>query len=361
MVNPFGFHTLLDKFSERANTPSNLPLVNTAVLASLAAHDRLTTENIAIFSFQSATPSQEYVNPIQFGELQPLDEHARALPERRIIPDRYTSGAPLYMAGTAIGETWLARQGQTIQGVADTLANALRADLNWRTRQMFAASLQAADFTFFDKYGAGEMTAKPFANNDVIKYAVTSDVGAATDNHLLGQAALITDAANPLPGLATKIREHPENTGDILIFASDSLLPAIRNLSMFYAVADPNITAALTNARLSGTAPSTPVGEVVGYVGGDTRAWIVRWERLNTVGTGNYIHALSTGGPRPLVERINPDVPGFGLADIRQDYPYYERQYVRMSGFGVWSRTSAAWLQIGSATFSTPTGYGREN
>lgn len=364
MIHPYGFHNLLDRFAERASTTTNLPLVNTAVAAALDAHERLTTRNIDIFSFQSATPSREYENPLEYGELQPLDEHARALPERSITPDRYTSGVPLYLAGTAIGETWLLRREQTIQQIATTLGNALRKDANWRTRQMFAGMLQADNFTFFDKYGAGEVTARPFANGDAITYAVNSDVGTKTDNHLLGQVAAITDAANPLPALANTIREHPENTGDVLIFASTSQLPAIRNLSLFYAVADPNITAALTNARLTGSVPTTPVGKVVGYVGGDTQAWIVQWDRLNTVGTGNYLLALSNGGPKALVERINPAVVGFGLADERNDYPYYERQYVRMCGFGVWSRTAAAWLQMGSATFTTPTApttYAREN
>lgn len=358
MAIPFGFHRLTDKFSQLAS--ANLQEVNDAVAASLRVHDEA-TRALGIFSFQTPIATQAYVNPIESSELQPLDEHARALVELSVRPDRYTVGLPLYAAGTAIGETFMVRRRQTVEGVANALANALLADDNWRVRQFYTGLFQAADYTYFDEGGVGDAIVKPLANGDAIRYAVNTSAGAKTDNHLLGQAAAISDAANPLPNLANTIREHPDNTGDILIYCSDAQAVTIRALALFYPIADPNITAALTNARLSGTAPSTPVGTVIGYVGGDTRAWIVIWPRLNSVGTGQYLIAVSTGGNRPLAERVDPAIPGFGLADERNNYPYYERQYIRVAGFGAWNRTAAAILQIGSATYAVPVGFAREN
>lgn len=361
MAVPFGFHRLTDQ--QLGILAADIPnVINAAVDEALRAHDDRTTRALGIFSFQTTIASQAYENPIEYGELQPLDEHGRALPERSARGDRYTVGLPIAMHGTAVGETWLHRRKLTGQGVADAMANAMRRDLNTRTRQMYSGLFQAADYTFFDEIGgAGDLVVKPLANGDAIRYPVTTSVGVKQDNHLLAQNAPISDAANPLPGAAATIREHPDNTGPVLIFCSTDQAAAIRNLSLYYAVADPNIVAALTNARLGATAPAVPVGEVIGYISGTTRAWVVLWDRLDTIGTGNYLIVMSQNGPRPVAERIDPAVPGFGLADTREDYPYYERQYLRMSGFGAWNRTGAVILQIGAPTYSVPAGFVREN
>lgn len=356
----YGFHRLADRLNDLAATPNSIPAVNAAADAAINAHNAALNAVLTQFAFQTPIAQQPYVDRTRSGSLQPLDEHGRALPRRLTVGEKYTIGLPLYTVGDAVGETWLTQRHQTIQGVNDTIADIANSDLNWLAEQLFSSLFRAADSTFFDdEYG--QLTIKPLANGDAVRYPVRTSVGAKTDTHLLAQSAAIDETNNPLSALAKTIREHPDNAGDVLIFAGQSQVASIRQLGLFFEVADPAITAAISASRLSATAPATPFGTVVGYYSGDARAWIVQWDRLDEVGNGGYLIALSTGGPRPIAQRIDPAVLGLALADTRQDYPYYERQYVRRAGFGAWNRTGAAIMQIGSATYAVPSRYEREN
>jgi hypothetical protein len=48
---------------------------------------------------------------------------------------------------------------------------------------------------------------------------------------------------------------------------------------------------------------------------------------------------------------------GFSQVATREDYPFWEAQYVRWAGFGSWNRVGAAVMRIGNASYAIPSNY----
>ena len=355
-----GFISLEDQ-KLRQLAADNPEIVNQAAKAALDAHNVVINEALARLSFRTTAHTQLFQDNSRSGELQPLDQYARAVPRRVPLGGEYTVGLPLIGAGDAVGQVFLARLEATVQDVNDTIVDFQNSHLNWLRRQLLSAFFQNVDWAYTDRrYGTYPVVG--LANGDQVRYPVTTSVGATTDNHYLAQAAAISDAANPFTTLVSEIKEHPENTGDIMVFVSAAQMPAISNLSFYYTYTDPALSVGIDTTRLTGPAPTPPFGAVMGYyTSGITRCWVVQWDALNEVGSGDYLFALPANGPRPIAQRIH-DVTrlgDLGPLDTRADYPYYEQQYGVFTGFGGWNRVAGAVMRIGNATYAVPDGYER--
>lgn len=356
----YGFHKLNDNVL-RNLAADNIALVNEAGKLALQAHNDAINEMLARLAVTTTQAQQRYTDNARSGELQPLDEYGRAIPRRVPVGTDYTIGLPLIGAGDAVGETYLKRRANTAQNVNDTIADFQNSHLNWLRRQVLSAFFQTGTWIYTDdEYG--DLNVVGLANGEAnIRYPVMTSAGVKTDNHLLFQTATISDLNNPFPAMVGTLREHPQNTGDVMVFCSAALLPSIQALQTFYEYTDPAITLGIAAERLTATAPTPPFGEVKGYVSGAARVWIVQWDVLNEVGTGNYLIGLTTGGPRPIAKR-NPTIAGlgdFGPLDTRHDFPYYEGQYGTFTGFGGWNRVGAVVELIGAPAYVIPTGFER--
>lgn len=345
-IIPYGFRDMRD-LADTAVTEALVPVIDTAINETVAFHNEEINRMLDFFVKRTVDYKVKYRSPTA-ARLQPLDEHGRA---RKIRAGaEYEIGLPIQAAGLAEGATDTTRLMETVGDVMEITSAMTVADKNWIADHVLAALFAVADWTFpDDRYG--DLTVKPIANGDAITY-YGKNGNAATADHNTGQAAAISDAANPFPGIYTRLTRPSANGGKVVSFIAGNLVDTVEGLGSFHEPPDPNIQAAANTEQLTGPLPTNTPGTVIGYT---NKVWIVQWDRL----PDSYILSVVTEGERPLAMREYP-VPalqGFRRAGERNDYPYFETQFKRDAGFGAWNRTAADVMEIGDATYDVPTGY----
>jgi hypothetical protein len=345
----YGFYNLRDLLSQRV-TDSLIPQVNAAIDATLAEHNRQMNALLSLF-VQRTTDYKIRYRSAAAKRLQPLDEIGRALPTKRA--GYYEVAFPIQDAGDAFGQDYVTRAKMTVQEVNDWLNDTLVADRRWMRDHILSALFTNVTWTYPDQQ-YGDLTIQPLANGDSVTYLIQagSDAGATATNHT-GQAAAIADATNPYPTLKNLLMNHPENGGQVIALIPSGLRATTEALATFRETVDPNVRPAAADSVLTGSLGVAVPGTVIGYETSGT--WIVEWPSL----PAGYIIAVPTEGPRPLAMREHPEaeLQGFRRVAQRDDYPWFESQYVRRAGFGAWNRVGAAVIEISDASYDIPTGY----
>lgn len=342
----YGFRDLRDQADSQI-TEQLIPVINTAITETLAFHNEEMDRVLSLFVKKTTDHALRYRTPTD-AKLQPLDEHGRARKIR--VGAQYDVGFPLQAAGLAEGATDTTRQLETVQDVADITSTMTMGDKNWILDHILATLFAVADWTFGDdRFGA--LVVKPLANGDAQTY-LGRNGSFATADHNTGQATGIADATNPFPGIYTRLTRPMGSNGRVISFVASNLVASIQALGSFFEPPDPDIRAAANSEELVGTVPAGTPGEVIGKA---NRVWIVDWARL----PDNYIVSIIEGGERPVAMREYEvaGLQGFRRAGERNDYPYFETQFKRDAGFGIWNRTGSDVMEIGDASYDVPTGY----
>jgi len=342
----YGFRDLRDQADSQI-TEQLIPVINTAIQETMDFHNEEMNRVLSLFVKPTTEHALRYKTPTD-GRLQPLDEHGRARKIR--VGAQYDVGFPLQAAGLAEGATDTTRKLETVQDVADITNTMTMADKNWMLDHVLATLFAVADWTFTDeRFGA--LVVKPLANGDTVTY-LGRNGSFATADHNTGQAAAIADATNPFPGIYSRLTRPMGSNGRVISFVASNLVASIQGLGSFYEPPDPNLRAAANTEELVGTLPSSTPGEVIGYA---NRVWIVDWARL----PDNYIVSIIEGGERPVAMREYEvaSLRGFRRAGERNDYPYFETQFKRDAGFGIWNRVGADVMEIGDASYDVPDNY----
>lgn len=320
-----------------------------AVDESVAEHNRQLTALTNLFVTPRTDPQAQFF-AAGATRLQPLDENGRARPVKP--SGSYTVGFPLQMAGIAWGTNYITSVDMTVGEVADVVSMMLDADSRWMRDHILAALFyenSTTPWTFTDaRYGA--LSVYGLANGDTVTYQILSGSdSAATDDHVKG-AATLTEAV--FTDIHAELTEHPENNGPVIAFIPTASRATVEALTNFYPIADPNLRSGVAVTEYTG-ALNTPVpGSLIGYVGG---VHIVEWAGM----PADYVLGVTAGGEKPLAMRQHPNaaLQGFKEVDQRRDYPWYERQYLRMAGFGTWNRVGAIVYRTNNGTYAIPTGY----
>lgn len=344
----YGFENLQDLRNKRVEEVG-VQIVDDAVRKFYAQHNADMDALTNLFCKRTTEYKTKFKTATN-NRLQPLDENGKAIVVKGQA--QYEVALPLQMAGTAWGANWLTTKKMTVQDVSDKTDTMSIGDINWMRDHLLAALFANVNWNFDDD-DHGTLVIKGLANNDSDTYQVLAGAGnQATANHYLAQAANISDAANPFPTIYKKLTSHPENSGEVIVFVASNLVTDIENLANFKEAPDPNIREGANASVLTGNLNATVPGKVVGYV---DKCWIVEWAML----PDGYHISVTTGGERPLAlrEDVEADLRGFIMAAEKEDYPFYERQYVRRAGFGGWNRVGATVGLIGNASYSIPTGY----
>jgi hypothetical protein len=345
-IIPYGFRDLRDQVDDTINEQL-IPVINTAIEETVAFHNEEMNRVLDVFVRRTTEFKLRYKTPTE-ARLQPLDEHGRARKIR--VGAQYDVGFPLQAAGLAEGATDTTRILETVGDVAEITSTMTMADKNWVLDHVLATLFAVADWTYPDERH-GDLTIKPLANGDAQTY-LGRNGSSATADHNTGQAAAIDDLNNPFPGIYTRLTRPMGSSGRVMSFVASNLVADIQGLSSFFEPPDPNIRAAANTEELVGTLPAGTPGEPIGYT---NRVWIVDWPRI----PDNYIVSIIEGGERPIamreyeVDRLR----GFRRAGERNDYPYFETQFKRDAGFGVWSRVAADVMEIGDSSYDVPTGF----
>jgi len=351
----YGFHALQDQFG-RPVTAVGVDVVNNAITQSMAEHNRQLTLLTSLFVRRGIEPQTIFRTP-SVTRNQPLDEYGRPIPIK--AGGQYSVAFPLIQSGNALGYTWQQSLALTVADLNNVMNTIQVGDMRWVFDHILAAFFQAAPYTFWDveNAGAGALTILPLANGDSMVYNLFAGAEAgATDNHLLAQANSISNVDNPFPAIYAELSEHPENGagGRVICFVPTNLKASIQALATFNPLPNPDIAVGVGQDRLVGTLGVATPGTVLGME--DSGCWIVEWPRLPS----GYIMALHTGGDAPIGERSSA-IPGLqgGLIELprNEDFPWYQRQWMRANGYGAWNRVGGLVYRIGNASYAVPTNY----
>lgn len=347
----YGFQNLQDRWDEKVTTQT-IRVINQAIDDTLTEHNRQLEAMFGLFADRTTDFKRRYKTPT-LNRLQPIDEIGRARPIR--TAGQYDIAFPMQSAGTAWGETYQASLHRTIAETNNTMSTLLLGDILWLRDHMFAALYTNTSWTYNDENDdVGSLTIKPLANGDSDVYAIqTGTMQGTTDTHYQAQADAIADDDDPFPSIASELSEHPENSGELISLIPTGLVAAVKGLTAYIPANDQNIRYGADVTTLTGSLNVTVPGKVFGYH--DSGVWLVEWPSM----VANYIISVASGGPRPLAMREDtiPELRGFNRVASRDDYPYYESQYLRKAGFGGQNRVGAVVTRVGSGSYAIPTGY----
>lgn len=344
-----GFTNLKDVVNERV-IGDLIPVVTDAIDQSIAEHNKVTNDMLALFVERTTKHQVRYKTPAA-ARLMGLDEHGRA--NKIKAAGHYDVGFPLRDAGLAHGDTRIALVKKTVKDVNNTLTTLLQADQRWTRDGIMAALFDNVGYTFSDPE-FGDVAVKGLANNDSTKYLIRAGAeDGATANHYRFISAM-DDANSPFASIYRDLTKRPENFGGgkVISFIPTNLEDEVTGLADFIEETDPDILLGANSDRLVAALGFSVPGEVLGKVG---RNWIVRWDAL----PDNYIPSIITSGARPIAMREHPEaeLQGFNRVADRNDDPYYESQYVRHAGFGGWNRVGAIVTKVGDDEYTVPTGF----
>lgn len=351
----YGFHTLQQRFAEPVSVVG-ADIINTAISQAIEEHNRQLNSFTSLFLKPGITDASRTFRVGTTTRNQPLDEFGRPLPIRGGA--RYSVGLPMLLSGNAIGRTWLEAQKLRLEDVNRILADIIDGDKSWVFDHIMAALVNNVAYDFQDR-DKGVVSVKPLANGDSQVYSVPNGAfSGSTDNHLLAQAnAIATGADNPFPAIFQELAEHPENggagSGRIIAFIPTNLKQSVMGLATFWRPTSGDLTPGNGVTTLTGTLGVDVPGTVLGME--DSGVWVVEWPRLPS----NYIIAVATSGEPAIAERVDEmsSLRGFIEVDGNQDFPWYQRNWIRQVGYGAWNRVGAVVMRIGNASYAVPTGY----
>jgi hypothetical protein len=321
--------------------------IDSALALSLEEHNRALNLTLDFFCRRTFNAQERFKTPTN-ARAQGGDEFSRADPVKGI--NQYTVGFPLRISRHAWGATDIALERMTLADFQIELDTALNADINWMSDQLIASLFwnnTTSPWVWADPI-YGDINVYGAADGGTTTY-LKRNTGMATDDHVNGFATITT--AN-LTTVATDLREHPQNTGEVVIFFPTASVATVEALAEFIPVSDPNLFYGTVTTTLR-SAPAGMPGTVFGYVEG-AKAFVAEWQSL----PDNYLIGMMTGGAKPLALREDSiaSLRGWTQQAERRDTPFYERHFRRLAGFGASNRVGWYVAITNNATYSLPTG-----
>lgn len=346
-MTTFGFVGYEDLADQRV-VDGNVAVVNAAIAASLAEHNRQVSEALA----ELVEKTTEYTARVKLrshGTLQPADEWAIPLP----VKDAgfYDVAFPIQGGMTAWGDNRISRALMTVREADEYTNGMLGRDADWMRRHIVASLFDNTTWTFQDEE-KGALTVQPLANNDAVTFPRNNGT-LATDNHYYAQAAAIANATNPFPGWKSELREHPGNQGPYVAYIPSNLRASVLDLANFVDAPDPDVELSANTTRLVRAVGRGFGDEVLGYVDG---VHVVEWSFL----PDNYGFVVARGATdKALRMRQYPatSLQGFFTESYSPDGNLNSYRFFRYAGFGVYNRVAALAFRIGNAAYAVPTGY----
>jgi len=218
------------------------------------------------------------------------------------------------------------------------------------------ALFQATNYVYNDE-DHGNLTVLPIANNDSQVYQVIAGADApTTDSHLLSNASANVSLAI-FQTMADDLREHPENGDEVTIWVPTAQRANAAALTGVLGLNDPNVALGANANRLVGSDGRSGPGELFAYDPA-SKAFLREWKSLPST----ILLGMTNGGDPPLAMREDEDpaLRGYFSPGEREDYPFWERQYIRRAGFGAYNRVGAVVMQLNNAgAYTVPTGFTR--
>lgn len=342
----FGIMNLFDISGDGLLAEQSKDKIVNAVTKTLAEHNAEVNALIDAFCNRTINSSTRVLLPGS-GELQAMDENGRALPRKGA---EYNVAFPIHGGGDAWAANYVTLNKMSVQRFAQLTAGMLQRDMLSITRLILGGILYDQSWTFNDTYLGQTLTVQPMANGDTVVYPITNATGLSTDNHYRNFAYdTISDANNPFPEIAEEIMQHGDNTGDVVAFIPTAMEAGVRTLDDFTPAVDPNIAIGISKDRIVSTPQGFWPGEIIGYLP-TAHTWVSKLRSL----PDDYLIAITETGPKPLNFREDAEkaLRGFGPKGNRDDFPYFEEQWLRRCGVGAYNRVGAVAAQISAEASS---------
>jgi hypothetical protein len=319
--------------------------IDSVLALNLEEHNRALNLTLDFFCRRTTNVQERFKTPVN-ARLQGGDENSRADPVKGL--NQYTVGYPLRIARHAWGATDIALERMTVEDFRIELETALMADINWMSDHCLAALFwnnTTSPWVWADPM-YGNINVYGAADGDTTTY-LKRNTGMATDDHVNGFTSITT--AN-LTTVANDLREHPQNSGEVIIFFPTASVGTVEALTEFIPVSDPNLQYGTVTTTLRNFPTGMP-GTVFGYVEG-AKAFVAEWTSV----PDNYLIGMMTGGSKPLALREDPiaSLRGYRQIAERRDTPWYETHYRRLAGFGGNNRVGWYVAITNNATYSIP-------
>jgi hypothetical protein len=349
MAVQYGYLNSYD-LKDRRVSDLNIETINRDIDLFFQYHNQQMDRMIRLLATRTTEYSERFSTPAN-ARLQPLDENGRAKPVKGV--SQYSVSYPLQIGGHAWGSNYVARQRMTVEELQQELATAQIADINWVRDHIFAALFYVNStnpWTWPDEL-KGDLSVYGLANGDSVTY-FKSNNGLATDDHVLDEA---TFTQTLIEDVAMELKEHPQNgNGPVIVWVPTASVATVKGFTDFIPISDGLVQYGSVTTTLRPNIPTDIPGEIFGAIEG-TGAYVAEW----TAVPDNYLIAMRLGGIPPLRMREDPaaSLRGFNLVAERQDHPWYDRQFMRMAGFGAYNRVGAVVAITNNATYAVPTGY----
>lgn len=347
----YGFHNLQDILSRRAATVDERT-ISDAIRLAVEAYNQDVTVALSAFATPVTNESVGVLPGDDGAELQGLDEWGRPLPRR--MPAKVSRRFPIFMAGDSIASNYVTEQKMTVQEVNDRVEFLTLADNRWMRRQLLSALFTPAPYNFNDPE-KGVYQVFPLANDDAETYFRSSSNTSGIDLHHKANAGITTAV---LADIGNEIREHPENSGEIVVFVPTASVPAVKALPGYTTGGDPNVSLGQSVDTYVGSIGANAPGAPFGY-DSDAMVHLREWSSM----PANYLLGVSVGGTKPLAMRQDeePSLQGFHEIPGREDMPYLQRMWIRRAGFGALNRVGAVVYRTNNATYAAPAGLSAPN
>lgn len=349
MALQYGFMDL-QALADRRVTEIGVSVIDSAIQASVDEHNRQISAITGLFAGMT-TDHKTRFKTVPVRRSQPLDQNGRPRPIMGF--EQYDVAFPIQDSGSAWGSNYKTRVKMTVNDANEITAAMLIGDALWLRDHILAALFANVAWTFVDPLH-GNLTVKGLANGDTDTYKIkTGNDEGQTDTHYIAQANAIDNSNDPFDAIYNDIVEHPENSMDVLVLTSTSLKTSIRNLAGFIPYNDKNVQLGANITQLVGDLGISVPGTMIGYH--ESKVWLSEWAAI----PAGYMLAVALGGDKALNMRQEPETELQGFRRVAEgvDFPFYRADYQRSAGFGAWNRVGALVYQVGSGSYSIPTGF----
>lgn len=305
------------------------------------------------------------VNPItriltpSAAKAQFVDEFGVAKP--RIEKGYFEQGLPLFRYEDSVAFSYEALMKATVAEYSRELMRIERADMAAAMHLFWFAVYYATNWTHVSTEDAiPDVPVKAAANNDGDLYVIRGQNAPTAANHYIGQAAAISDAADPFPTIKDTLTQYGGTSSNdrIVTYVGDATNVAnIKNLSGFFRV---DRTNAITwGNQVSLVDPSADVflgmgDEVLGEH--EEGVVVVRKRDLPSGYLASF--NLDAEPPMGIREDESPALRGLFEIDASENSGNtLLRRFRRKIGFAPVNRTGFMVTRIGNASYAAPSPY----
>jgi hypothetical protein len=288
-----------------------------------------------------------------------VDEHGVAKPERET--GYIDQGFPLFRYELAMQVSYEALQKITVEEYSRQLNRIERGDMTTTMRLFWFTIFYATNWTFVsteDEFP--DIAVKTFANSDAELYVVRGEDDPQTATHYTGQAAAISDAADPFPDAKETLTSYGgTNPNDLVVcFVGDATnVDNIRSLSGFIPIDRTNAISWANTVSLTDPSADRFLG-IGDTVLGEHEDGVVVIRKRDLPANYLVFFNLSAGMPVGIREDEVTSLQGlFNIDSVENSGNSLLRRFRRKIGFAPVNRTGVLVHRIGNGTYAAPSPY----